>query len=120
MPHAQQPQALSQEMQKCIDACLECHRICLETVNHCLIMGGKHAEASHIKRLLDCAQACQLSADLMTRQSDLHARMCALCADFCDACAADCEAIDPNDTLMKRCAEVCRRCAASCRAMARA
>lgn len=48
----------SQEMQQCIDNCLNCHSLCLQTVGHCLEMGGKHAEAAHILMLLDCAEIC--------------------------------------------------------------
>lgn len=113
----QMTESRSSEMEACIRDCTECARVCAETVDHCLRMGGKHAEASHIKRLLDCAQSCQLSVELMSRGSEMAARMCALCAEFCDACAEDCERIADGDRVMLRCAEVCRRCAASCRAM---
>jgi len=104
-------------MQECIRNCTECHRVCLETVAHCLQLGGPHAEAAHIRLLLDCVQICATSADFMTRRSDLHARTCAVCAEVCERCAEDCEQFG-DDEQMKRCAEVCRRCAQSCRQMA--
>ena len=78
---------MSPEMQQCIQNCMECHRICLETVPHCLQMGGKHAEAAHIRLLLDCAEICQTSANFMIRGSDLHTRTCAVCAEVCERCA---------------------------------
>jgi len=109
---------LSSEMRDCIANCTDCHTICVETVTHCLEMGGKHAEASHIRELLDCAQACSTSADFMLRGSDLHAGTCSVCADACDHCAESCERIADGDELMLRCAEMCRRCAESCRRMA--
>ncbi len=104
-------------MEECIQACTNCHHICLETISHCLQMGGKHAESNHIRLLLDCAQICQTSADFMLRGSDLHPRTCGVCAEVCERCADDCERVDPNDTQMRACADVCRRCAASCRQM---
>lgn len=110
-------QPVSPEMQRCIDLCLECHRVCIETTSHCLSMGGKHAEATHIRRLLDCAQACQLAAELMMRGSDLAGRTCALCAEFCDLCARTCEQLRGDDAQMTRCADTCRRCAEACRNM---
>ncbi len=113
----QTAQNRSPAMESCIRDCTECARICAETVDHCLRLGGKHAEAAHIKRLLDCAQSCQLSVELMSRGSDMAARMCALCAEFCQLCAVDCERMADGDEVMKRCAETCRRCATSCRAM---
>jgi hypothetical protein len=108
----------SDHMQSCIDDCLDCHSICLESVIHCLQMGGKHAEPRHIGLLLDCAEICQTSANYMLRDSMLHGRTCAVCAEVCIACAEDCEKF-PDDAQMMACAEMCRRCAASCEEMAR-
>ena len=105
------------EMERCIQNCLECHRICLETIPHCLGMGGVHAAPMHIRLLQDCAQICQTSADFMIRGSNLHIYTCAACAEVCDRCADDCERIDKNDGQMKACADLCRRCAASCHRM---
>ena len=103
-------------MQECIQNCLDCHRICLETVQQCLQMGGKHAEANHIRMLLDCAQICITSADFMSRGSEFHGLTCGVCAEICQRCADECERIGGD--FMQRCAEICRRCAESCRQMA--
>jgi hypothetical protein len=107
---------LSPEMQQCIQECRNCHAVCLETVTHCLQTGGKHAEAEHIRLMLDCVEICQTSANFMLRGSDLHPRTCAVCAEVCERCAQDCDRFDED--WMKRCAETCRRCAESCRRMA--
>jgi hypothetical protein len=112
------PHRISDDMRECIANCTECHAICVETIEHCLQMGGKHAEAHHIRTMIDCAQACQISADFMLRGSDLHPRTCGVCAEACERCAESCERLAGDDELMQRCAEVCRRCAASCREMA--
>jgi len=105
------------EMQRCIDDCLSCHSVCLETVTHCLEMGGRHAEPRHIRLLLDCAEICQTSANFMLRGSDLHSRTCGVCAEVCVRCAEDCEQFR-DDPMMMACAETCRRCAGSCQEMA--
>ena len=104
---------------KWVDAAafLGCHAICVETVTHCLEMGGKHAEAAHIRLLLDCAEICQTSANFMLRGSDLHGRTCGVCAEVCERCAQDCERFG-DDEHMQACAKACRSCAASCRKMA--
>lgn len=107
----------SGNMQKCIQACLSCHTICLETITYCLTQGGKHAEAKHIRLLLDCAQICQTSADFMMRDSDLHTYTCAACAEVCLRCADSCDQMS-NDAQMQACAEACRRCAEACEQMA--
>ena len=107
---------VSNDMQLCIEICQECHATCLETVMHCLSMGGAHAAPDHIGLMLDCADICRTSADFMLRGSPRHALTCSACAEVCEACAADCDRFE--DAFMKECAAVCRRCAASCREMA--
>lgn len=64
--------AHQEQMKQCIEECLDCHSICLETVTHCLEKGGRHAESNHIRLLLDCAEICQTSANYMLRHSNLH------------------------------------------------
>ena len=105
-------------MREFINNCANCHNICMETVAHCLQMGDKHAEASHIRLLLDCVEICATSANVMLRQSDLHPRTCAVSTEVCVRGADDCERSGPDAQMMLRCAEVCRRCADSCRRMA--
>ncbi len=109
----------NQEMQNCIDNCQNCHVVCLETITHCLEMGGEHAEAKHIGLLHDCAVICMTSADFMIGMSEFHPQACGVCADVCEACAESCESLaSGNGTdFMQRCADACRRCAESCRQM---
>jgi hypothetical protein len=118
MAHQHTTTSSSREMQQCIEECLRCHGICLQTVAHCLELGGRHAEPSHIGLLLDCAEICQTSANFMLRGSDRHQLTCGLCAEICRACADDCERMAGDDRIMKQCADECRRCAESCERMA--
>jgi len=90
----------------------------METLDHCLQMGGRHAEAGHIRKLMDCAEICNSAASFMLRGSDEHAKTCAVCAEICIHCAESCERIAGDDATMKKCAEMCRRCATSCERMA--
>lgn len=108
----------NQEMDNCIENCQNCHEVCLETISHCLEMGGEHASAKHIKLLQDCVQICQTSADFMIRGSDYHAQICGACADVCQICADECERMADGSNFMQRCADACRKCAESCRKMA--
>jgi len=109
-------QRTDEDLQQCIQECLNCHSICLATVPYCLQKGGDHAEAAHIRLLLDCAEICQTSANFMLRGSDLHARTCGVCAEICERCAEACEQLG-EDPPMQNCAAACRRCAESCRRM---
>lgn len=104
------------DMQRCIDDCLACARSCREAFAHCLEKGGKHAEATHITLLLDCAESCDMSAAMMLRGSEFHAQHCALCAEVCKACEESCEEF-AGDAMMAACADACRQCFESCRRM---
>jgi hypothetical protein len=104
-------------MATCIDECTSCHATCLETINHCLQMGGKHADPSHISLLAACADICATSAATMLRGAAVSPVICAACATVCQQCADSCTRIGSDDDQMQRCAEACRRCAESCAAM---
>ena len=104
-------------MRTCIDNCLTCYRVCAQAIAHCLIQGGKHSEAAHIRLLSDCYEICRTSADFMLRGSDLHATTCGACAVVCEQCARSCRSM-ADDQQMVRCAEVCKQCAESCSEMA--
>jgi len=103
-------------VERCIEDCRDCHGVCVETIAHCLSMGGRHAEAKHITLMRDCAEMCHLSEDSILRSSEFMHRICRLCADVCVSCAESCEAF-PDDEAMVLCAERCRTCADSCRQM---
>jgi len=115
MPHSTR---LSQDMRQCIQDCLDCYSICLETVQHCLGMGGKHAEQQHIALMLACASICETSANAMLLGSHHHVDTCRACVSICRACAEDCRRMASGDETMQRCAETCERCAQSCERMA--
>ncbi len=115
---------VNQGMHECIQNCLDCHSICLNTVTYCLQKGGMHAEHTHIQLLLNCAEICQTSANFMLRSSELHPHTCDFCAQVCERCEEDCVRVAApkelrmgDDAQMKACADMCRRCAQSCRQM---
>ena len=111
------PPQMYESAEACIIDCTDCHGMCVETVDHCLQMGGEHAAPDHIRVLLDCAEICQTAADFMLAGSDFQVRTCELCAEICERCAEDCTRFT-DDPDMELCAETCRRCAQSCREMA--
>jgi hypothetical protein len=104
------------EMERCIDNCTNCHRICLDTAaRH--FRGEEEIAKTHVRLLLDCAEICATSADFMIRGSEMHAYTCQACATICDRCADQCDRMG-EDPYMAACAEICRRCAETCREMA--
>ena len=116
MSHSATHSAMSADMKKCSEECLSCSTVCIETIHHCLHMGGKQVEAVHFTTLLDCADICRTSASFLLRGSSLHADICRACATVCRACEASCRKMEGEE--MKRCADACARCAKSCERMA--
>ena len=110
---------LSTEMQQCVDECLSCYSTCEQTIQHCLEMGGKHAEPAHIRLMADCAEICRTSAGFMLRGSPLHTSTCGVCAEVCRACEKECRKMREDPEMLK-CADACARCAESCERMAHA
>jgi hypothetical protein len=108
--------ALTRQMQECIEACMNCHSICEETMSSCMQQGGQQ-QMQVMRALMDCSETTRMCADMMMRRSPMHTDMCALCAKACDMCAEACTTM-PDDQQLTRCAEACRRCAETCRAMA--
>jgi hypothetical protein len=106
----------NEDMESCIDACTDCHRVCLETLTTCLRLGGKHAAAEHLRLLLDCAEICQTSTDFMLRGSAHHRLTCGTCAKLCRACESSCRQLGGAE--MQPCIAACARCADSCERMA--
>jgi Domain of Unknown Function (DUF326) len=100
-------------MTRCIVACNECNRVCLQHIEHCLSLGREHAEPAHISMLLTCATVCRTTSELVSLNSEWHPTMCDLCAQVCDECADECEQLDD----MEDCVAVCQDCADACREM---
>ena len=105
-------------MDQCIQLCRDCHAMCMQTIAHCLKLGGRHAAPDHIRLLMDCAQMCTTTVDYMLRESSFHDRVCRLCSDLCTQCGQNCKKVAGDDQLINRCIEVCRQCAESCERMA--
>jgi hypothetical protein len=102
----------------CIDACLECFQACTACADACLSekMVGDLREC--IGTNLDCADVCDTTARVLTRQTgwnvDVVRAVLEACARACDACAAECEQHASMHEHCKVCAEVCRNCEQAC------
>ncbi|MES2673659.1 MAG: four-helix bundle copper-binding protein [Pseudomonadota bacterium] len=109
MPNVENPIVLD-----CIENCSSCHETCTyAALNHCLPMGGKHAEPEHFKLMLECAKICETSAYFLLSDSSFRTEVCDLCADICEACAESCADLSG----MEDCVTACNLCADSCRAL---
>src|SRR6266566_623614 len=98
-------------MNRCIEACLSCYRICLGTaMNLCLETGGKHVEPAHFRLMMACAEICRTSAHFMLINTPHHKHTCRECAEICSECADD-SSLSAGWKSVWRCAGLARRAA---------
>jgi hypothetical protein len=110
------PDQAHDELQECIEECLNCHAVCTLTLQHCIASGGTRTDVNLVGVLLDCAEMCQTSANFMLRGSPYHVVTCGACAELCRACDEACRAVR-DDEQLQHCAEVCAACARACEQM---
>lgn len=106
---------LTPQVQDCISKCLDCARVCKQTLSRCMQMGGTHTSPKHISLLNDCIEVCNTTAKLLQSNSMYHMDQCAVCQKVCEACAYDCERF--QEQFMKDCAGVCLDCSKACEQM---
>jgi hypothetical protein len=97
-----------------IEAATDCHQACIEALSYGLQQKGESAHLLHSRLMLDCAQVCDVTRDMMLRSSDFAHQMAALCAEVCERSAASCDRLGEG---MDTCAGACRRCAEACRGL---
>jgi hypothetical protein len=111
------PQRAKEPLRNCIERCEDCHDVCMEALPGFLQGSQEHGQYLLVRLLLDTAQLCDATRDLMLRSSDFYRQLCRLCAEVCDRCAQAC-AREREDPMLARCVDECRRCAAACREVA--
>ena len=104
------------DMQACIDNCLEAAQVCEWCVDGCAGEGEERARCIRLCR--DVADIATLHARFMARNSGYHEELASLCAALCEECTEECQQHD--DDHCQACAEVLPKCAESCREMATA
>ncbi len=97
-----------------VDECQSCARICIDTMNYCLRMGGEYADSSFIRLLRDCAEMCEVAADQCWKAPLVQMRNFELCAELCER-SAWFSGQFYYDPILLRCAANCRQCASYCR-----
>ena len=115
------PQATSADLSRVIEALTACAQTCTSCADACLGEEGHLSELVRCIRLnLDCADICEATARVLTRQTAFEpatARaMLEACAEACRLCAEECERhAEMGMEHCRICAESCRRCETACR-----
>ncbi|XVH32121.1 four-helix bundle copper-binding protein [Haloferacaceae archaeon DSL9] len=105
---------LDDEMQNCLDNCLEAAQACEWCADACAGEGEEMADCIRLCR--DVADIATLHARFIARDSAFESDLAGVCADACEECADECEQHDHDHCQV--CAEVLRECAETCRSMA--
>ena len=106
---------------RAIDACLECSQTCTACADACLAEPDVTEMVRCIRDDLDCADVCQTTSRLLSRQTagDPHVIRAVLeaCIQACSTCAASCGEHREHHEHCRICADVCEACGQACRAV---
>ena len=106
-------------LRECIEACFDCAQTCTACADACL------GEQQHLQMLvrcirlnLDCADVCETTGRLLSRQTEpdwslIRAQLEA-CAAACRSCGDECQRHAGMHQHCQVCAESCRRCEQAC------
>jgi hypothetical protein len=97
---------LTEQMEDCIQDCLNAHTACQDTFADAL---QKSMSAEYIVVLLDCSEICLAAAHSMLRNSALCGYFCQICATISNHCAEMSFQLGMND-----CGNACNASSHSC------
>jgi Domain of Unknown Function (DUF326) len=103
---------------RCIDECFDCAATCTSCADACLGEKDVQALIRWIRLNHDCADACDATGRIVTRQTEpdvgvLRAAIQA-CAAACRACGEECERHAEHHEHCRVCSRVCRSCEQAC------
>jgi hypothetical protein len=103
---------------ECIAACIECGQTCTSCADACLSEDGATDLRKCIRLNLDCADICEATGRVLTRQTEYDAptskAVLEACLEACRTCAEECESHAEHHEHCRICAEECRRCERAC------
>jgi hypothetical protein len=117
--HPQAAQMDRATLVECVQACFACAQACTTCADACLGEQNLPMLVRCIRLNLDCADICDTTGRLVSRQTEadwgvLRTQLQA-CVAVCRACGAECERHAQHGMAHCRvCAEACRRCAEAC------
>jgi uncharacterized protein DUF326 len=114
-----QPSSLDRDaLLRCIEDCVECGTTCTSCADACLGEKDLKELVRCIRVNLDCADACEATGRILTRQTatDFPVIRAAIeaCAVACRICGEECERHAAHHEHCRLCAETCRRCEQAC------
>jgi hypothetical protein len=116
---AAHPQATpSEALVRCIEECFACVVACTSCVDADLAEEDVEDLRNCIRLCLDCADVCEATGQVLTRQTSPEPRLVRsvleACLLACRLCAEECERHAAHHEHCSICAETCRRCEQAC------
>ena len=103
---------------RCIEQCRECAASCTACADASLGEDDLPRMVGVIGLCLDCADICDATSRIVTRQTATDLRLIRAtveaCATACLVCADECERHAGHHEHCRICAETCRRCKQAC------
>ncbi len=103
---------------RCIEECLACAQSCTSCADACLSEDMVAELRKCIRLNLDCADICDVTGRVLTRQTEYDAptskALLQACREVCATCADECSNHADMHEHCKICAEACRRCQEAC------
>lgn len=103
---------------RCVEECFKCTAACTSCADACLAEQDVTELVGCIRLNLDCADACDATGRILTRQTPTETTlvrgMLLACATACRACAAECERHAGHHAHCRVCAEACHHCEQAC------
>jgi len=103
---------------ECIETCFECAQSCTSCGDACLSEEAVAELRKCIRLNLDCADVCDATGRVLTRQTAYDAptskALLETCHEACATCAEECERHADVHEHCRVCAEACRRCERVC------
>jgi hypothetical protein len=105
----------------CIDECLGCEQTCTACADGSVAEEDVSELRRSIRLCLDCADVCDATARVLTRQTEYVAETAraqvSSCRAMCEVCAEECERHADHHEHHRICAAECRRCIETCDAV---
>lgn len=101
-----------------IEAVMDCGQACSACADACLSEEQVAQLARCIRLNLDCADLCDTTARVLSRQTEYDANvtraLVEACRQACKSCGDECEQHAQHHEHCRVCAEACRRCEQAC------
>lgn len=105
-------------LSRCVEACVDCAQACTSCADACLSEESVAELRKCIRLNLDCADICETTGRVFTRQTEYDAPTSRLqldsCREACRTCAEECERHAGEHEHCRICAESCRSCERAC------